>query len=152
MRMKQCFKCRRTQPLSEFYRHAMMRDGHLNKCKDCAKRDVRMHRRTSERPREYDREGAKLPHRKAAARKVGERWAAKHPEAVKARVRLNNAVRDGKITRFPCEVCGEPKVHGHHRDYAKPLEVMWLCARHHHAAHGLTRKVPCQSEATMART
>jgi len=53
---KQCFKCRRTQPLSEFYRHKMMRDGHLNKCKDCAK-----YRRSSEKVRAYDRKRAKLP-------------------------------------------------------------------------------------------
>lgn len=38
---KICFKCGRELPLSEFYKHPKMGDGHLNKCKDCTRADVR---------------------------------------------------------------------------------------------------------------
>ena len=42
--VKQCFKCRQVRPLSEFYCHPHMGDGHLNKCKFCTKLDVRLNR------------------------------------------------------------------------------------------------------------
>jgi len=36
---KECFRCGVTQELSHFYKHKQMSDGHLNKCKNCTKKD-----------------------------------------------------------------------------------------------------------------
>jgi len=52
----------------------------------------------------------------------------------KARSELNHYLRDKHIERKPCEVCGE-KAEAHHDDYNKPLEVRWLCRKHHREWH-----------------
>ena len=53
--MKTCFKCGVCQPLSAFYRHSGMADGHLNKCIACTKRDSLVHRHSNvEAVRAYD--------------------------------------------------------------------------------------------------
>lgn len=57
------------------------------------------------------------------------------PEKEKARAAVRNAVRSGHLARQPCEVCGDDDVHAHHDDYGKPLDVRWLCPRHHGEAH-----------------
>lgn len=60
-----------------------------------------------------------------------ERW----PEKELARKAVRNALKRGQLKRTPCEKCGEPKSEGHHDDYSKPLEVRWLCRRHHIEHH-----------------
>ena len=38
--MKKCFKCLNEYTLDHFHKHKGMKDGHLNKCKYCVKKDV----------------------------------------------------------------------------------------------------------------
>jgi hypothetical protein len=68
------------------------------------------------------------------------KWAARNPEKRKAQTAVGNAVRDGKLVRGTCERLHEGtckgRIEAHHEDYSKPLEVRWLCSRH----HGQTRR------------
>ncbi len=41
MKNKICFKCSIEKPLDDFYKHPEMPDGHINKCKECNKKDCR---------------------------------------------------------------------------------------------------------------
>ena len=147
---KTCFKCLEEKDLSDFYKHKRMADGHLNKCKECTKTDSSARREEKiDTVREYDRGRGNLPHRvkaraeyqktdqgKIATGEAKKRWADRNPEKRAAHTILGNAIRDGRIEKGPCEVCGTRiKVHGHHEDYAKPLEVNWLCEKHHPEHH-----------------
>ncbi len=138
-RAKPCFKCGLTKPITEFYRHAQMADGYLNKCKDCQRRDVKINRDANlSRFHAYDIERSKRPERKAKAIDYQRSARAEDPVRYKARNAVSNALRDGRLLREPCKVCGTTEgVEAHHSDYARPLDVEWLCFAHHrHDRHG----------------
>lgn len=59
---------------------------------------------------------------------------------VKARSILNHYLRDNKIQRPNCELC-DLKAEAHHDDYNKPLEVKWLCFKHHRLYHKIGKKI-----------
>lgn len=75
------------------------------------------------------------PERRLAARERARMSRLNHPEKIKARNAVNNAIRDGRLKRESCEVCGQV-AQAHHDDYSKPLEVKWLCRKHHDVTHG----------------
>lgn len=61
---------------------------------------------------------------------------------IKARKKIFKMAKKGRIKRGECEVCGEKeRIHAHHPDYQKPLEIKWLCAKHHKEEH---RKMKCK--------
>lgn len=68
--------------------------------------------------------------------RVNKEWRKRNPEKVKAHWMVSNAIRYGKLSRKPCEKCGNPKSHAHHSDYSKPLAIEWLCHRCHWETHG----------------
>lgn len=58
-----------------------------------------------------------------------------------ARQTIRNALRRGIIKKAPCEICGDEKSEAHHDDYMKPLEVRWLCRKHHVEHHNIIKNV-----------
>ena len=56
MSSKPCFVCLAVKPLDQFYRHAAMKDGRLNKCIECTKAAVILNRLAKiDHYRSYDR-------------------------------------------------------------------------------------------------
>lgn len=57
----------------------------------------------------------------------------KYPEKQKARLKLGIAVKCGKVKKPKgCSLCcSKIRVEGHHEDYTKPLDVVWLCRSCH---------------------
>lgn len=133
---KQCFKCKLYKDIHLFYKHPEMTDGHVNKCKKCNKKDVQEnYRKRFEQYQIYERNRYKDPERKKKMYLYNLKRKEKNPRKYKSRYKVSNAVRAKKITRKPCEVCGEIKVQAHHSDYRKPLDVKWLCFKHHREQH-----------------
>ena len=64
----------------------------------------------------------------------------------RSEAKLNSAVRQKKVKRQPCEVCGE-KAQAHHPDYDQPLNVRWLCSIHHGMEHWKPVSTPILEEA-----
>ena len=142
--MKICTDCKKSFDESNFYSGSA-------KCKPCYRARVKANRESNaEYYKEYDRKRAMLPHRvkarsdyqkteagKAAVKRARQKWLSANPVKRAAQVILGNAVRDGKIDKPDlCEQCQSGgRIHGHHDDYAKPLEVRWLCASCHNKWH-----------------
>ena len=153
---KSCFKCGVQKPLSEFYKHKKMADGHLNKCKDCAKKDVRQNRGVNlDYYKEYDKQRANNPNRvdgrekyaqsesgKRAQGEAKKRWIESNLIKRVAHIIFRNATRSRpELIKHECESCGisQVRLNGHHDDYSEPLVVRFLCGKCHsqwHKEHG----------------
>lgn len=141
---KNCFKCKTIKPLSDFYKHSAMVDGHVNKCKECNKNDVTANRNKNiEKVRAYDRARGKEPERIKAVTEITRIWRAEDSRRVLAHSSVARAIRNGNLLRLPCIRCGEKKSVAHHEDYDKPLEVVWLCQPCHKQRHKEIKEQPC---------
>ena len=48
---------------------------------------------------------------------------------------VDYAVKKSRNKKQTCKICGKKKVEAHHKDYSKPLDVVWLCHKHHMDEH-----------------
>jgi len=129
---KKCFKCNNVKPISDFYKHNRMNDGHLNKCKSCTKFDmqIRYERMVqnhvfidSERKRCREKYHRLYTGTGKANKERNLRYKAKYPEKEKAKSMCN------KIPRNGLEI--------HHWSYAEEdaTDVIYLTKQEHMKAH-----------------
>ena len=57
------------------------------------------------------------------------------PEKRKAHREVAKALKSGVLLKSPCWECGSVDSVSHHVDYSKPLDVIWLCSKHHLQLH-----------------
>jgi hypothetical protein len=87
-------------------------------------------------------ERARISQYREAIQRSKYQWAVKNPDKRQAHKAVENALRIGEMTRSPCSVCGAAEAQAHHPDYSRPLDVVWLCDKHHKAEH---RRLRCEA-------
>jgi ribosomal protein S27AE len=143
---KWCYSCKKVKLITEFHKNKRSSDGFNSMCKEC----------TSEYKKSYylkNRDEIRESHNKYAREHSAEavsrvrRWVSNNPDKANRLIKkyqANNpekrkahiiAIQSGKLQKRSCEICGNSKAQAHHDDYSKPLDVRWLCHKHHVEFH-----------------
>lgn len=136
---KKCSKCGTEKPVEDFLSEKKALDGLKAECGDCLRVRSRNFSRNN-RDAIRERNAAAMTEEKRQKRNEDAR--SKYHSMTdeqrirrKARAKLFYFLSEGRIKKLPCEVCGNQEVEAHHDDYSKPLEVKWLCIKHHGVVH-----------------
>ena len=134
--MKRCCICQQVKPLGDFHKQSSAKDGRQSRCKPCAlavvakwQKDNRPASRANKARYKRSEKG------RVTEQRYGRVSYRRNHAQVLARRAVEAAVRRGKLERWPCMICGNPEVEGHHPDYSNRLGVVWLCHEHHHQLH-----------------
>jgi hypothetical protein len=155
MIMYTCFDCGISKSIEEYY-YEYSKRGHTRLCKDCIKQRRKGYTvypltesgkiKHALKQREYVeknitivRERQKQEYYKHQEERIERvrQYRIDNPDKEYAHGCIRNALKFGKIKRPSiCSKCGkECKPAGHHPDYSKPLEVVWLCRKCHSLHH-----------------
>jgi hypothetical protein len=110
---RSCYRCKCPLPESERRSCGAGKSYRCKRCDNALRAERRKRFGKSSRPRRYE------------------------PAKESARQKVARAVRSGALVRCCCQVCGANNAEAHHDDYAKPLDVRWLCRAHHAEWHSL---------------
>jgi hypothetical protein len=128
--LKICTKCKIGKDISEYFWHSRFKK-YTTRCKKCTGLGSRKGIKTY----------SLTPKGKKAVNEASGRAYIKHRDKWIARAKARYAIKKGIIKKpDKCEVCEHKKpLQGHHTDYSKPLEVIFLC-------------YPCHAEADLLTT
>lgn len=130
--MKRCKKCGESKALSEFNKNKLGSDGLASSCKSC---------KSKYNSQRYDKQSSSILKQQADKYatqdkvKSVSKYVKANPNKHAAHIAVSKAIKLGKLVRQLCECCGSDKTAAHHDDYSKPLEVRWLCRKHHGEWH-----------------
>lgn len=135
---KQCSACGELKPETEYQKRAMSNDGLTASCKSCLKARDALRFKNDPRVRDRHKRYQETDSGKESMKKAKMKWQEQNPEKRAAHVILGNRIRDGQVIKpDTCQGCGckPSRLHGHHHDYSKPLDVEWLCPGCHADRH-----------------
>jgi hypothetical protein len=134
--MKECYKCKETKPLDSFNKNSRTKDRKNYYCKECC----RLYSQ-SEKGKASQRKSQESPHGKASRRMVQRRdktlnsRKSRNKKYNNAHNKVRSAITNGELTPQCCIFCGEVETEAHHDDYSNPLDVVWVCKKHHTDIH-----------------
>lgn len=137
--MKKCLGCKLELPLEEFYK---ARGIPRPRCKKChAKQGLQWKASNPEKVKSWVLRYQKAHPEKARVwnNAATRKWKAANKDKRVAQHKISNSIRDKKLLRQECVVCTKLGLRApgqaHHSDYNRPLDVTWLCHKHHRAWH-----------------
>lgn len=114
-----CYKCNLTKELLEFSPSQRRKWG---VCRCCAAQWTRQWNKSNPE---------KLRNKNSAVSTIRK----------KAYSKVIQSLKMGRLKRKSCQHCNSTmKTHTHHKDYSKPLDVMWLCPSCHKIEHNKEKK------------
>ena len=136
---KRCSRCGEVKPTDAFVKDRRNGDERGCACTACTHARGKIykekHKDMSARYRKIHNENYLKEHGVSYAKTRRDIYNAKYPLRRKAREAVETALDMGILAKKPCEICGEIKVVGHHKNYLRPLDVQWLCTPCHRAVH-----------------
>ena len=140
-RVKYCTGCAKDLPRSDFYHRS---NGKIaNRCRVCdlRRRHVQYSANRDEercRYRQWYRANRDRVRAEQALRQKPRVDNRSYDVKEQARARLHAAVASGLVVKptacSECQ-CSTRRIEAHHEDYAKPIDVIWLCSRCHGLRH-----------------
>jgi len=116
--MKKCPQCKKDLPSEMYRKNKLKKDGLDGWCKQCRSKNI-------------NKEKAIIRKRKFYEKCDTEYWR-KYRKEHWVKIKARELARYHYKERMICSVynCGEI-AERHHHDYNKPLDIIWLCKKHH---------------------
>lgn len=133
---RQCYICKNTFPLSDIINNKRGAFGKGYKCKNCTRLEYRKRRMNNIETHKRKDRNYYLRNRDKILKKR-KKYNRENKNKTSARAKVMYAVYSGKLRRpNKCSNCNIRCLpDAHHKDYSKPLEVIWLCRRCHQIVH-----------------
>lgn len=140
--MKACRRCSRTLSTDLFSKNKSKKSGLADWCKECMSNycnqyGARPEIRAMARDRYKQKYASDSQYRQSIYLSVKAKIKKMGPEYQAAHWAIHSGLKSGAITKpTKCQRCpASGKLHAHHDDHSRPLEVMWLCPICHAARH-----------------